>query len=170
MPGGYVVNYTQDGDSHRVGKNVSGQTTKYVYDGDTVVAEIAPSGTITYELPGIGYVNNGVQYYYHGNAQGSALAVQNSAGSMQGENEYDGYGISYSLVSGPHSDFGYVGSKGYVGDNESGLLELVHRYYLPVIGRFLTQDPIGQKDDLNLYEYCKDNPLVAVDPSGEDEL
>ena len=167
MPGGYAVSYTIDGDGHRIGKTVSGQTTKYVYDGDTVVAEIAPTGTVTYEVPGVGYVTGAVQSYYQDNAQGSTLSVQSETGTMQSQNEYDGYGINYPLVTGPHSDLGYVGSKGYVTDNESGLLELGHRYYLPILGRFLTQDPIGQKDDLNLYAYCKDNPISNIDPDGD---
>jgi hypothetical protein len=40
------------------------------------------------------------------------------------------------------------------------------RYYLPVLGRFLTQDPIGHEGGLNLYAYCGDSPLLRVDPSG----
>lgn len=30
----------------------------------------------------------------------------------------------------------------------------------------MTQDPSGQKDDLNLYAYCHDNPVTGVDPQG----
>lgn len=40
------------------------------------------------------------------------------------------------------------------------------RYYLPALGRFLTQDPIGHQDRLNLYAYCENNPLSRVDPTG----
>lgn len=42
------------------------------------------------------------------------------------------------------------------------------RFYLPVLGRFLTQDPIGHGGGLNLYAYCDDNPLTRFDPSGHD--
>jgi RHS repeat-associated protein len=88
-------------------------------------------------------------------------------GTLQSESEYDGYGIYNSIVGSPQTDFGYVGSKSYVTDPESGLLELGQRYYLPVIGRFLTQDPVGQQSDLNLYAYCHDDPITNVDPSGK---
>ena len=172
LPGSIPVFYTYDGDGHRVSKRVGSQTTYYVYDGDAVVAEVSPAAITTYELPGIGYVSaNGTsitQNYYQDNSQGSTLSVRASAGTLQSQNEYDAYGVNYSLVAGPHTDFGYVGSKGYVTDDESGLLELGHRYYLPILGRFLTQDPIGQKDDLNLYAYCKNNPALGVDPTGCD--
>ena len=43
------------------------------------------------------------------------------------------------------------------------------RYYNPVIGRF-TQEDTYRGDGLNLYAYCKNNPVVYYDPSGHDQL
>lgn len=39
------------------------------------------------------------------------------------------------------------------------------RYYNPVIGRF-TQEDTYNADGLNLYAYCRNNPVYYVDPSG----
>jgi len=44
---------------------------------------------------------------------------------------------------------------------------LGHRYYLPALGRFLTQDPMGHEVGLNLYDYSDNNPLIKVDPGGQ---
>ena len=62
--------------------------------------------------------------------------------------------------------FGFVGKAGYYSDEESGLQLLGHRYYLPKLGRFLTQDPTGHDAGLNLYQYASDNPVVRTDPDG----
>ncbi len=62
--------------------------------------------------------------------------------------------------------FGFVGKAGYYSDEESGLQLLGHRYYLPKLGRFLTQDPTGHDAGLNLYEYANNNPIRFTDPSG----
>ena len=39
--------------------------------------------------------------------------------------------------------------------------------YSPAIGRFLQPDPIGQTGGRNLYSYVGNDPLNAIDPSGQ---
>ena len=34
-------------------------------------------------------------------------------------------------------------------------------------GRFLSVDPLGYKDSMNLYAYCLNNPVNRIDPYGE---
>ncbi|QIE27542.1 hypothetical protein SBC1_56530 (plasmid) [Caballeronia sp. SBC1] len=47
-----------------------------------------------------------------------------------------------------------------------GLYYYKARMYSPALGRFLQTDPIGTKDDLNLYAYVKNNPVNFTDPLG----
>ena len=58
--------------------------------------------------------------------------------------------------------------------DETGLYYYGARYYDPVIGRFISRDPLtGKKESpqtLNRYVYCLDNPLRYIDPTGESIL
>lgn len=40
------------------------------------------------------------------------------------------------------------------------------RYYSWRIGRFISADPIGYYDSMNLYQYCGNNPVNFIDPLG----
>ena len=50
-------------------------------------------------------------------------------------------------------------------DEESGLHYNRHRYYDPMQGRYITQDPIGLRGGWNLYAYPLD-PVLGRDPLG----
>ena len=68
------------------------------------------------------------------------------------------------------TDFRFAGKYGYISDPDTGFDLLGARYYIPRLGRFLTQDPIGHAGGLNLYAYCENNPLSKVDPDGKQSV
>ncbi|OGC39137.1 hypothetical protein A2Y85_08345 [candidate division WOR-3 bacterium RBG_13_43_14] len=60
-------------------------------------------------------------------------------------------------------------SHGFTGkefDNEMSLNYFCRRYYDPEIGRFMEIDP-HDSPGYSRYAYCGNNPLTALDPTGE---
>ncbi len=51
-------------------------------------------------------------------------------------------------------------------DKETGLIYFGYRYYDPEIGRWISPDPLGTIDGLNLYAYAHNNPMTYVDYFG----
>ncbi|OJU61601.1 MAG: hypothetical protein BGO01_05905 [Armatimonadetes bacterium 55-13] len=108
------------------------------------------------------------QRYYRENGLGSNVTTMTSSGSVDSRTEYDAYGVEYNVSSGTKSEFRFAGKHGYYTDDRSGLQLLGARYYMPALGRFLTQDPIGHEAGSNLYQYYANNPLVKTDATGLD--
>jgi RHS repeat-associated protein len=55
-------------------------------------------------------------------------------------------------------------------DAETGLYYYRARYYASVLGRFLQADPVGYKEDFNLYSYVENDPLNRTDPTGQCDM
>lgn len=51
-------------------------------------------------------------------------------------------------------------------DEETGLLYFGGRYYDPIMGKWITPDPLGFQDGPNLYAYVHNKPLTAIDLYG----
>jgi len=54
-------------------------------------------------------------------------------------------------------------------DEETGLEYHNARYYLSWLGRWVNTDPMGIKGGINLYRYCKNNPVIKLDQKGTDD-
>jgi RHS repeat-associated protein len=49
-------------------------------------------------------------------------------------------------------------------DEGTGLSYYGYRFYAPAIGRWMTRDPIGERDGINLYTFVRNNPINYIDP------
>ncbi len=60
-----------------------------------------------------------------------------------------------------------IGFAGGLTDRDTGLVHFGYRDYDPRVGRFTAPDPLGDTGgDHDLYDYCVDDPIGRVDPSG----
>lgn len=167
-----TCNYVYDPDGLRVAQSDSSGTSYYVYDGSTIIAELdANKGFRTLFAPGLGFTTaNGIQTFLRVNTVGSNVATVNASGTPLTRSAFDAYGVQ-TYVSGTstsRSPFRFGGQVGYVTDDETGFDLLGQRYFIPTIGRFLTEDPLGHEAGPNLYSYCDNNPLAKLDPDGKD--
>jgi RHS repeat-associated protein len=106
------------------------------------------------------------RYQFANHLGSSSLELDDQAQTISYE-EYFPYGsTSYQAV---RSETEMAKRYRYTGkerDDETALAYHGVRYYAPWLGRWASCDPIGIGAGLNLFAYCKSNPVRFNDPSG----
>ena len=100
--------------------------------------------------------------YHLGDHLGSSNLVLDHTGALVNCEEYTPYGDT-SFGSFARKRYRFTGKER---DEESGLYYHGARYYAPWLGRWMSCDPAGMVDGLNLYRYTQNNPLNFHDPAG----
>ncbi len=159
--------FTYDGSGTRVKKTIQGGSTtwyigshyekkdstytKYIFAGGTRIAKVTTSG----------------YHILHSDHLGSSTIITESSGGVVESTEYNPFGTTRTHSGATLTNYKYTDQEL---DPETGLYNYGARYYDPMIGRFISPDPIVQApfnpQSLNRYSYCINNPLKYVDPSG----
>jgi RHS repeat-associated protein len=185
-----IVDYTYDMYGRRIAKAIDsdgdsdvdyGQ--RYTYDGDHVALVFDQDGDLTNRLlhgPMVDQILADEQVTSLSSAGDVLWPLTDNLGSVRDLVSYDS-GTDTSSVDNHllYDAFGRVISEsntavdhlfGFTGrerDEESGLNYHRARYVDPVIGQFLSEDPIGfDAGDLNTRRFVFNNPLAGTDPDG----
>ncbi|WP_240666827.1 RHS repeat-associated core domain-containing protein, partial [Serratia marcescens] len=162
-------------------KGKTEQTTRFLWQGYRLLQEQRDDGSRrswSYDpaspwslLAALEQAGDSRSAWYHTDLNSAPLEVTDAAGNLCWSGQYDTFGkLQGQTVAGAAKRQGaqYQQPLRYAGqyqDDESGLHYNLFRYYEPEVGRFTTQDPIGLRGGLNLYQYAP-NPLMWVDPLG----
>lgn len=99
---------------------------------------------------------------------GSATLELSEYGEVISYEEFFPFGCS-AFIAGDSlrdirlKDYRYSGRER---DDATGFYYFGYRYYAPWVGNWLSPDPLGPEDSLNLYEFVHNNPVILVDPNG----
>jgi RHS repeat-associated protein len=147
-------------------QNASG--TSFLYDGANAVQELSGT-TVTANL-----LNGGIDEVFTRtdssgaftqlkDAVGSTIALADSSGNVDTLYTYDPFGNTSVSGSSNSNVYQYTGR-----ENEgNGLYFYRARDYSPLLGRFISEDPLGfAGSGTNFYAFVEDNPTDGNDPSG----
>jgi RHS repeat-associated protein len=102
-------------------------------------------------------------YYYEADGLGSVTSLTDPTGAIAATYTYDSFGFQTKGTGNATNWFRYTGRDL---DSDTGLDYYRARYYDPMSGRFLSEDPIGYAGGLNRYVYVRNGPTNRVDPQG----
>lgn len=167
-------NYRYDGNLKRVKSVVNGKTIYNVYDavGSLIHIDATTEAKKTDYFTGptgvLARITNGTLTYLHPDHLGSAQSGTTSSGSIAWRQQYTPFGEEIQNIAANDNLGGFTG---HVKDSSTGLNYMQARYYDPIIGRFLSVDPVtfidtGSPDYFNRYAYTLNNPVNLVDPTG----
>jgi RHS repeat-associated protein len=172
LPGtGGTVSFKYDPFGRRIYKSSSAGTSVYAYDGQHLIEETNSSGTaiarysqgLNIDEP-LAMLRSATTSYYEADGLGSVTSLSNSAGTLAQTYTFDSFGKQTATSGSLTNPFQYTGREF---DSETGIYYYRARYFDPSAGRFLSEDRLRSQGGANFYRYTQNNPLVWIDPSGD---
>lgn len=184
-----LVSATKSGNSYALAYDAQGRLAKFTRNGvaeyryfdgaqlflrkdsggatiERVIWGPAPDEALARWTPAAGW------HYFHHDPLNSPLALTNASGTVIERYLYDAFGMDliYDAAGNPRTSSIVSNPWLFTGQEwmpELGLHNYKNRFYSDDLGRFLQQDPIRfDAGDFNLYRYCGNDSINAVDPDG----
>jgi len=145
---------------------------EYVYRADHMLAEIKrfEDGSLVEhirivraEFLALRVRKGGNHYSYLYDGKGNVAALLDDTQAVAAAYRYDAFG-NLKAKSGTVDQPYLFSTKRY--DIDTGLVYFGYRYYAPVIGKWITRDPIWEKGGINLYLFALNNSIMYYDDNG----
>ena len=160
--------YAADGTKLRTTYKTGNATTITDYCGNAIYE----NGVLVKVLTEDGYItaSNNQFYYFIQDHQGNNRVVVAQNGTVEEVNDYYPFGgLLSSSLSNNVQPYKYNG-KELNRDNGLDWYDYGARMYDASLGRWHVVDPSGEKyPALGLYAYCKNSPIIRIDPDGKDD-
>jgi RHS repeat-associated protein len=175
LPSGQLVTSTYNADNRRVSKANDDGVINFNWDSvnDNVLLETDETDTVTSEYTNVpvpfgeplSQNRSSVLSFFHFDGNFSTRQLTDVSQSATDTVIFTGYGEEVKHTGTIVLPFGYKGAVGYYTDSDTGNIYVRARTYQPIIGRWLSMDPLGFIDGSSLYRaYFVPG---KVDPSGK---
>lgn len=174
VPGtnGGTTTFKYDPFGRRIQKSGPLGITNYLYDGANSIEEVDNGGSVlarytqdqAIDQP-LSELRSGAISNYEFDGIGSVTSLSSSNGALASTYTFDSFGKLTASTGTLTNPFQYTGRDF---DSETGLFYYRARYYDPLGGRFISEDPIGLSGGINEYAYVRNDPTRLVDPFGLD--
>ena len=166
--GNVVATYSYDPFARRLCKEVSGERTFFLYADEGLIGEYEENG---FQLRSYGWSPNSTwgtrplflkgsieYFFYHNDHLGMPRRMTNVSGSVVWSAKFYSFGEDQVVASSAIEN--NLRFPGQYFDLETELHYNWHRYYYAGIGRYMSADPIGLADGVNLFMYTGNNPIT----------
>jgi RHS repeat-associated protein len=172
MLGAVTASFIYDGLGRRRQRVVSGTTENYLYDGLDIILQKTAAGAVgarylrglaidePWQRTDIGAANT--NRIYLADALGSIVGLADTNKVIQTEYDYEPFGTTTTTGSANKNAYKFTARE----EDGTGLYYYRARYYHPVLGRFVGEDPIDLVVLANRYLYAGDDPVNYFDPLG----
>ncbi|PJD95543.1 MAG: hypothetical protein CK425_08490 [Parachlamydia sp.] len=146
----------------------------YLYDGENEIGAFSPEGTpiqlrvlgqASKNVPATVAIELGKEVFapiqdFH---RDTRFLISLTSGKQTAEYDFNAFGKQKHISEVTFNPWRYASKRL---DLETNLINFGKRYYDAELSRWLTTDPAGFVDGMNLYSYVKNNPIRYVDPDG----
>ncbi|WP_180777800.1 RHS repeat-associated core domain-containing protein, partial [Vibrio parahaemolyticus] len=162
-----ISHYEYDALGRRTKKITQYGVTEFLWEGERLIGECSAGVFRWYLYQPETYIplallENGALYFYECDQVGKPERLIDCSGHVVWSARYDVNGYAHIDIEEVVNPLRF---QGQYFDKETNLHYNLARYYDPMLGRFIQQDPISIVGGINHYQYAV-NPVQWIDPTG----